>query len=195
MMKEIEFQDKTCQKLYDNYILRIKRQTSTLSKEDRFDIMMEFNSHIYEALQEGENKTKIEKLVEILDKLGNPEDVLKSMVADKKLIQATRTFNPIHVFKAISLNIASGISFVIFGIMYLLLLAFGFLIVQKIFHPDEVGLFFKKGEFFLLGILPDRSHHHYSEVLGNWFIPVMLISAILLYVLLTLLLRLKRKLK
>lgn len=191
-MKNITFQHKTSQKLYDNYIKRIKKQIATLPKEDRFDLIMEFNSHIYEGLQQNNETSEINNLVEILDKLGNPEEVLKSTVADKKLIQATKTFNPIHIFKALALNIANGISFIFFSILYLCLLSFGFLIVQKIIQPNEIGLFFEKGKFAVLGRTSDVNA---TEVLGNWFIPVMIISAITLYFIITLLLKLKQRVK
>ncbi len=191
-MKNITFQHKASQKLYDNYIKRIKKQISTLPEDDKLDLLMEFNSHIYESLQKDNGTLEIDNLVNTLDKLGNPEEVLKSTVADKKLIQATKTFNPIHIFKALALNIANGISYVFFSILYLFLLAFGFLIVQKIINPSKVGLFFEKGKFAVLGRTSDTNA---SEVLGSWFIPAMIISAITLYFIITLLLKFKNKIK
>ncbi|UTW60826.1 DUF1700 domain-containing protein [bacterium SCSIO 12741] len=192
-MKEIRFQDKTSQKIYDSYIERIKQQTKDLPTEDGFDILMEFNSHIYEGLQKENGDSEADKIVKILHKLGNPEEILKPTIAEKKLTQATQTFNPIHVFKALSLNIANGISYAVFSLLYLLLLGFGFLIFQKLRYPDEVGLYFKDGDFAILGKLGSVSRSHYQEVLGNWFIPVMILSAVILYFMITLLLKQKRK--
>lgn len=191
-MKTITFQHKTSQKLYNNYIQRVKKQIAILPKEDRFDLLMEFNSHIYEGLQRDSSDLEIEKLINILDKLGNPEDVLKLTVADKILVKATKTFNPIHIVKALVLNISNGISFIIFSILYLLLLIFGFLIIQKVLHPDEIGLFQKKGKFLVLGRTSDTS---VTEVLGDWFIPTMILCAAILYFIITLSLKLKQKIK
>jgi len=119
---------------------------------------------------------------------------LKPLIADKKLEEATRTFNPIHLFKALALNISNGISYLIFGILYLSLFGFVFLIYAKFNNPDEVGLFMKNDSFIVLGKLSKGylQNPNISEVLGNWFIPVMLISIILSYLLITLLLKLKR---
>ena len=50
-MKRIEFKNKSAQKLYDNYLASIEKYSSVLSKEDANDLLMEFNSHIYEGLQ------------------------------------------------------------------------------------------------------------------------------------------------
>ena len=191
-MKTITFQHKTSQKLYNNYIQRVKKQIAILPKEDRFDLLMEFNSHIYEGLQRDSNDLEIEKLINILDKLGNPEEVLKLTVADKILVKATKTFNPIHIFKALVLNISNGISFILFSLLYLLLLIFGFLIIQKILYPNEIGLFQKKGKFLVLGRTSDAS---VTEVLGDWFIPTMILCATILYFVITLALKLKQKIK
>ncbi len=194
-MKNITFQHKASQKLYDNYIKRIKKQIATLPKDDQLDLLMEFNSHIYESLQKNNDTLEIGNLINILDKLGDPEEVLKPTVADKKLIQATKTFNPIHIFKALVLNIANGVSYIFFSLLYLLLLGFGFLIVQKVIHPNKIGLFIKKGEFFVLGKASGYTNGNLTEVLGNWFIPVMIISAVALYFIITLLLKLKQSIK
>lgn len=191
-MKNIKFQHKASQKLYDNYIKRIKKQIAILPKEDQLDLLMEFNSHIFESSQKKKNTSETENLIDVLDKLGNPEEVLKSTVAEKKLVQATRTFNPVHIFKALVLNIANGVSYLFFSILYLFLLAFGFVIFQKIINPSKVGLFFEKGQFAVLGKTSDPTA---TEVLGNWFIPVMIICAVALYFMITLLLKLKQKIK
>lgn len=96
-MKNIKFKNTISQKIYDNYIQRIKSTIVTLNKSDREEILLEFNSHIYEALQVDPDTKEEEKLVTITDKLGEPKEVLKPLIAEKKLIQATNTFNPIHV--------------------------------------------------------------------------------------------------
>lgn len=194
-MKQINFKETSSQKIYADYIKRIKRMTSVLSKKDQEDVLMEFNSHIYEGMARGENRPEVEHLLGVLEKLGAPEEVLKDLVAQKKLEQATKSFNPIDVFKALVLNIGNGILYVIFAILYLSLFAFVFLIYAKITTPAEVGLFFENGNFRALGKINPAyiEGSQIVEVLGGWFIPVMLLSTVVLYFLITLLLRLKRK--
>lgn len=193
--KEIKFEDATSQRVYDNYIRRIKRTIRPLPVKDQNEIMMEFNSHIYEALQHQNQKNEIDRLLDVIDKLGEPEEVLKPLIADKKMEQATRTFNPVHIFKALALNITNGISYLFFFILYLCLFGFVFLIYAKITNPEGVGLFFKNGEFRALGKLNPAylQGSAYTEVLGNWFIPAMILSIIISYLLITLLLKFKRK--
>lgn len=189
-LTKIPFTDKSSTRIYQEYLDRIQRATKSLSKEDQLEIMMELNSHIYENFSQKRSDNEIEQLLDILQKLGSPEEVLKPLVADKKLTQATRTFNPVHIFKALILNIGNGLSYIIFFLLYLCLFSFIFLIGAKIFMPDRVGLFYKKGSTFILGMASNYPGH---EILGNWFIPVMIAFTIVFYLLLTLLLKIKNR--
>lgn len=193
-IKEIPFKEDASRRIYLSYMKRIERMIKPLSKTDQTEVLLEFNSHIFEGLVHKRQKNEIVKLIDILDKLGNPEEVLKPLIADKKLEEATRTFNPIHLFKALALNISNGVSYLIFGILYLSLFGFIFLIYAKLNNPDGVGLFMKNNSFMALGKLNDgylRNPNIY-EVLGNWFIPTMIFSILLFYLLITLLLKFKR---
>lgn len=195
-MKPIAFEHTASQKIYNDYIKRTKKMVSGLSNEDKQDILMEFNSHIFESMQQVSKASEIDNLLDVLQKLGTPEDVLKPLVAEKKLNQATKTFNPLHVFKALILNISNGVSYIIFALLYIMLFGFIFLIINKIISPDQVGLFYKDGSFFVLGKTSyNVSSPEIAEVLGYWFIPIMIFATLSLYMVITLLLRLKRKVK
>lgn len=194
-IKEIEFKETASKRVYDSYIKRIKKAIRSLPLSDQNDILLEFNSHIYEGLQRNQNKFEIDNLLDILDKLGIPEEVLKPLVADKKMEQATKTFNPLHIIKALALNLTNGVSYVIFFVLYLLLCGFVFLIYAKITNPNEVGLFFENERFLALGKINANylTSTNYQEVLGNWFIPAMIISILVFYFIITFLLKLKRR--
>lgn len=189
-MKQLEFKQEAAQRIYDDYIKRINRTIVALSKADQQDIQLEFNSHIYESMQGSTKESEIDSLLDVLQKLGAPEDVLLQLVADKKLDQATRTFNPLHIFKALALNISNGVSYIIFVILYLILGVGVFSIGAKIFYPNKVG-FYVHEKGWSVGIGENSG----TEVLGNWFIPVMLGAVLVLYILITLMLGLIRKLK
>lgn len=189
-MKQLEFKQQAAQRIYDDYIKRMNRITVSLSKADKHDIQLEFISHIYESMQGSTLESEIDSLLDVLQKLGAPEEVLPQLVADKKLEQATRTFNPAHIFKALALNISNGISYTVFIILYLILGLGIFSIGAKVFYPEKVGFYIhEKG--WTIGIGENSG----TEVLGNWFIPVMLGATIALYFLITLMLRLIRALK
>lgn len=195
-IEDIKFEQKASQRIYNDYMKRIKKATSSLSKNSQEDIYMEFNSHIFESIQHNKEKNEIDALLDIIEKLGTPEEVLKPLVADKKLEQATKTFNPIHVFKALILNFTNGVSYIFFFVLYLFLFGFVFLIFAKIFNPSLVGLYVKKDTFSpaVLGMLSPESQISYQvvEVLGNWFIPAMVVLIILFYFIITLILKIKK---
>jgi len=194
--EDIKFKQKASQRIYNDYMKRIKRATASLSKINQDDIYMEFNSHIFEAIQHKNEANELDSLLDIIEKLGSPEEVLKPLVADKKLEQATKTFNPVHVFNALVLNFTNGISYILFSILYLFLFGFVVLILAKIVNPSLVGLFMKKDSlsFFVLGIFnpQDMAKNQVTDVLGNWFIPVMFLSIIIFYFIITLLLKFKK---
>ncbi|WP_405199291.1 HAAS signaling domain-containing protein [Christiangramia sp. LLG6405-1] len=193
-IKEIQFKESASQRIYKNYIDRIEKCVSTLSKADQREVLLEYNSHIYEGLGRNHNGTETDRLLDILEKLGEPEQYLKPLIADKKLEQATRTFNPVHLFKALALNITNGISYLIFGLLYIALLGFVFLIYAKLSNPRNVGLFLKNDSFLALGKLNDGylKNPEISEGLGNWFVPAMIFAILISYIIITLLLKFKR---
>lgn len=198
-LKEITFEDKNAARIYRDYLNRVEKTIRVLDKENRQEILLEINSHIYEGITADAEQTKpeAERVAEVLEKLGQPEVFLKPLVAEKKLEEATRTFNPLKVVKALALNIGNGFSYILFALLYLCLFGFVFLIVAKLISPDEVGLFYQPDKVFILGMYKNSEGVSLLEYeqLGNWFIPVMGMLAAFLYVLLTLGLRLKRTLK
>lgn len=194
--KKIQFKNTDAQKIYENYVKQIQSVTKKLNKEDQNDILMELNSHIYESISKtNDENNEVKSLINTLDKIGIPSEILKPLIAEKKLEQATKTFNPIHIFQALILNFSSGIIYIMFFLLYLFLFSFVFLIFGKLFYPENIGLYYKKGEIFQYGgFVMDRDIQQY-EVLGNWFIPVAVLLGILFYFLITFLLKLKKSLK
>jgi len=189
--KKIEFEDKNAQRVYDNFIKNLRNVLKPILDEDRQEVLMEFNSHIHERIQNKNSKSELNELLNAIDKLGSPEEVLKPLIADKLMEKATKSFNPIHIFKALLLNIANGVSYIIFSLLYLSLGTFVFLIFAKLFNSN-VGMYFKEGKFQVLGLVIETSD--YKEVLGYWFIPVMILATVILYFTITLLLKLKKSL-
>ena len=188
--KEIQFMDSNAQRVYRNYIQSIKNATKQLYAEDALEILMEFNSHLYESVQIKNSKSEIDNLLNAIDKLGAPEEVLKPLVADKMLDRATRSFKPTDIFKALFLNIGNGISYLIFGILYFFIGIFTLCIFLKIFIENRSGMFYS-ADIFFIGYTDDQNIL-INEVVGNWFIPVMLLLNIALYFILTMALKLKR---
>ena len=191
-IENIKFNEVASQRIYNDYMKRVIKATNSLSSESQNDIYMEINSHIYESLQNKKNENEIDLILDIIERIGIPEEVLKPLVADKKLEQATKTFNPIHIFKALILNFTNGISYFIFFILYLLLFGFVLLIFAKIIFPSEVGMFIQNNKIIAMGYISMEDNQNVKEILGNWFIPFTLICIVVFYFLVTLLLKFKK---
>lgn len=191
-MKRLIFTTPTAQKIYDDYFKRVNRCIAILSAEDKLEIQMELNSHVYEATQTATPQTEVEVLMDALNNLGMPEEVLQPLVASKKSRQAARTFNPKHILQALTLNITNGIGYVVMAFIYVLTFGFVLVAVMKVVSPANTGMFFKSGELLFFGYSPELTAGG-KEMLGNFFIPVVLVLAILTYFLNTLLFRLLKR--
>jgi uncharacterized membrane protein len=196
-MKQIIFTDKNAKELYLDYINRVELVTKILSEEDRQDILMELNSHIYEYLRQNATVADIDNITAILKRLGTPEETLKGLVADRKMKQATKSFNPFHLFKALSLNITKGISYAVFSILYLFIACFSVLIFAKLLFSKNVGLFLDETGLVAIGMVKSKVSGNPAvyEVLGWWFIPLTIMAVICLYLMTTFILRAIYKLK
>ena len=190
-MNKINFISSSAQRIYDDYMRRVDKCIALLGEADKTELVMELNSHIYEAMLKGANGNEVECLLDVIAGLGVPEEFLKPLVAGKKLDQAVRSFNPKHIFQAISLNLRSGFIYSFFGLLYLFLVSFILLIAAKIFFPANTGLFFRDSSFSAFGFITGTDG--LTEVLGYWLIPLSIITALFFYTCITLLLRLKRK--
>jgi len=188
-MKRIIFTNPTAQKIYDDYFNRVKRCVSILSANDQLEMMMEFNSHIYEATSAATPSNEVDVLVNTLEKLGAPEEVLQPVIAHKKVKQATRSFNPKHIIQALYLNISNGAGYFVFAVVYMLIIALGILIVLKLISPAHTGLFIQDDRFIAFGYRTDLPSN-VTELLGNWFIATVIMLMGAFYFLNTLLFRL-----
>lgn len=191
-MKRIIFTNQTAQKIYDDYFTRVNRCIRILAPHDQQEMLMEFNSHIHEATADALPDREVEILVDTLERLGAPEVVLQPIVANKKVRQATRSFNPKHVLQALYLNIFNGIGYFVFAIIYLFIFCFGLLTVVKMIAPNHTGLFVGGGHLFMMGYMHHRPAGS-AELLGDWFIATVIFLAGVFYYLNTLLLRLLKR--
>lgn len=190
-MKTLQFTSANAQRVYNDYISRCKRAARILSKKDQEDCLMEVNSLIYGYLENNKTEDETSDLLTILERIGNPEETLKEVVAIKKTQQAVRSLNPKHIIESLVLNIGKGTFYIIVSLLFLLSGVFFLLAVLKLFFYDRVGCYAGKGALYV-GFSDGKG---VEEILGHWFIPVTLAAAFLLYYLTVLLLKFKNKRK
>lgn len=190
-MKPLAFTNKAAQQLYNQYIDQCRKVIRLLPRSEQTECLMEVNSYIFEYVSSQPQADESAAVVTILDRLGPPEITLKEVVAAKKVDQAVRTFNPKHVALALLLNLRNGVAYVVLAVLSLFLLCFPALIVLKIIYPADTGYFRSESQsnFGFIGVRDAGQ----TELLGWWFIPLMLVLCGMCYGLIVLLLRLVRR--
>ncbi|MBI2419078.1 MAG: hypothetical protein HYV28_14495 [Ignavibacteriales bacterium] len=183
------------QKVYERYINRLKRSVSSLPDEMQQDIRNEISNHIFDSMESSKKDTELDRLLDAIDRLGDPEVFLKPMIADYQVEYATATFKPLDVFRAIIENLGAGfarsLKFSVFGILYLTLFTFAILFVCKIFLPHNTGLFYSENGFQAFGIIAGTKGA--NEVLGYWLMPIAMAGCVLDYLLITLIMKITAK--
>lgn len=191
-MKAIEFKDPASQRVYNSYIARCKRVVKILSVHDQEECLMEVNSYIYEYIND-HHEDEMTGLLNILDRLGDPEITLREVVASKKIDQAIKTYNIKYLFQALFLNLRNGAAYILLAFMTVMLVTFPVLIVMKLITPSKTGIWVGPRTFFL-GIVSNKPDG-IREIAGNYFIPIVIVLSILLYLLIITILKAIRKKK
>jgi len=179
-MKSLQLENKSAQRIYNDYIARCNKALRILSAADKEESLLEFNSYIYEYLEANKNngKDEIENLLNILERLGVPEETFKELIASKKMNQALRTFNPKVLVQALILNIGNGFIYILLSLLFLIEVCFVGLSVFKVIYPHRVGVFVGSHSF---AIGYSNAQANETELLGNWFIPAAIIATAVLY--------------
>jgi hypothetical protein len=188
-MKRSDFDTVEAYKIYANYIEQVNELISTLPKDDILDIMNEIDSHIYESFIC--NKAIIpdkERIKTVISNLGEPQSYLKSVIVEKQFGQAVRKYNIEGIFKDIKTIILTSGQYMTVFIMYLFLLTGSFLVIAKILYPHKTGLFMDDENIIGFGYI-FQINAESVELLGYWFIPIMIISCIIFYFLMTFILK------
>jgi uncharacterized membrane protein len=181
------------QKILGLFNKRVQHIIRPLSTQDRQDIQMELESHIYESMQRYPKEDEVTTLLFALEKLGEPENFLTEVVAERKLVQAGKSFNPLHIASAIVLNIGRGVlktvMFIVAGLLYLLSFAFAILAILKPIFPSKIGYYTNtaNGGAFIGWV--GSEYLGGTERLGLWFTPIFFTTAVLLYVVITIILK------
>jgi len=196
--KEIQFTHPSSARLYKRYMLEAKGLVEQLPNEQRFDILCEINSHIFEGLcyQFPNNRPTESDSIQlkfILDQLGSPHIFIAEMSAMAP-VAPVKTYPSVreYAYKLISKLLQGLISIVYYSIYTLILLA-TFLILAKFVDPHGVGFFYSPNKFFIFGklILQQEEATKYEQF-GHYFIPIFLVIISILYYSSTLVSKLKK---
>jgi len=95
-------------KIVDDYIKRIESCMGKMPERDKTDFLKEIESHIYESYTESGIKNEIDRILDVLRRIGEPSEVFKT--------RGSETMKRIGKEKNIPLYILLGAIIAIFGL-------------------------------------------------------------------------------
>ena len=179
--------DTVAKKIWHQYFRRVKRCAKPLKSHQQEELILEIQDHLLESFKQETGNNEAEKLLNAIDKLGDPEEYLRPMIADRLLSSASSTLNPKTIFRGLYYDLFGDIkSFLLslaFSLGYLAAFVFAVLSILKIFFPDNIGFFINETGGILIGIIGGESLK--TDILGYWDVPLGLLVSLIIYLVLT----------
>jgi uncharacterized membrane protein len=196
MIGENFFEKSVTRKIWNQYDKRLQHILRKTDKEEKKELLLEIKSHLLESFRQDPAESEEEKLLNAIDRLGDPEIFLRPLIADKYMTRASRTLSPKDVVKGLYFSLFTGfkkafVSFLL-GLGYILVFVLAAIAVLKPFFPNHVGLIlFNDGS--MTGGMSFNSSGVKIDYLGYWVIPIAACLSVLLYIGLTKYLRIARR--
>ena len=185
MEQEYHIEDPIAMRIWDQYFKRVDYVLQSVVPDQQQKIIKELRQQLYAYYIVDEGFSDPERMLNAVDKLGEPESYLKSIIEDIKVREALLRYNPIvilkQLFHAPFSNLRQFLFCCIMGAGYLFLFLLFLLSVLKICIP-EIGLYFHDSGGISVGITSDP---HAVELLGKWLIPLGVIFSVMMYIALT----------
>ncbi len=184
MASWIEIGDVPARRLLAAYFAKVDRALAPLSREEATGVRQELETHILDAMAgtpAGEADAKA-----ALEQLGDPDEFIPQLVADRLRVRAGRTFGPLDVLSAIGRTAVTGIR----GLVTALVMSFGYIVatvliflgILKLTTNQDVGVFrLSTGQLFIGA----DSNVDGVDLLGVWFAPLAIVAGLVLYLALT----------
>jgi hypothetical protein len=157
----------------DTYLASLRTHLGPMTLSERDEIVREISAHIRDSAEE--SGVDVET---ILARLGSPEE-LASQYSDGLLIrQASRSISPLKLMRGALKLATKGVS----GVIVFFVGVFGYAMgggmvlsgmIKPIF-PAHTGMWFQDGRMIAFGTQFPRMGPPAHEVLGMWYIPLML---------------------
>jgi uncharacterized membrane protein len=161
----------------ESYLNRLEAQLAGLPTDERQDIVREIRAHILDrtACNPG---CFDETLARVLHLLGTPEQLAQRYKTERLLTRAGSSFSPwlllATTWRWAKLGLKGTLAFFVAVIGYGAAFALTVAVLLKPLMPSRVGMWSGQGNFFI-GVPVHRTGMH--EVLGQSFIPVVVVLA------------------
>ncbi len=116
----------TVDKIVENYLNRFNLRLKSFPEQDRGELVKEIHSHIYESFKNDPTENEVERIFNVLDKLGEPDDVIASRMPDAMVSMGKKKKRPLYILAGVfialfGLPLGLGGVAVLFGFVITLL--------------------------------------------------------------------------
>ncbi len=116
----------TVDKIVGNYLNRFKQRLKSFPEQDRDELVKEIHSHIYESFTNDPTENEVERIFNVLDKLGEPADVISSRMPEAMVSLGKEKKRPLYILAGVfialfALPLGLGGVAVLFGLVVTLL--------------------------------------------------------------------------
>jgi uncharacterized membrane protein len=85
------------EKIVDNYLGKLKKNLAGFPEKDREELVREIHSHIYESYRLDPTENEVEKILKVLDKLGEPAEVISARVSPAMVTMGKKKKLPFYI--------------------------------------------------------------------------------------------------
>ena len=117
-------------KIVDNYLRKLKTHLKGLPANDQEELVKEIRSHIYDSFRSDATENEVDRILKVLDKLGEPADIISSRMSPAMMKMGKKKKLPLYILAGITIALF-GVPLGLGGIS--LLLAFFLTILTLVF--------------------------------------------------------------
>lgn len=179
MSRWTELTDADARAAFAAYFAKVDRALAALPRAEAEEIKRELEQHALDAVSESNAHTA-------LAQLGDPDDFLSDLVADKLRARAARTFSPADVAAALARSAGAGLA----GLALSTLVGIGYVIaalalvmgVSRLIDPSAAGVYRLPDGRIFIGFGDSLGG---VDIMGIWFSPLAIAVSALIYFALT----------
>ncbi len=85
------------EKIVDNYLGKLRNNLAGFPEKDREELVREIHSHIYESYRLDPTENEVERILKVMDKLGEPADVVSARVSPAMVTMGKKKKLPFYI--------------------------------------------------------------------------------------------------
>jgi uncharacterized membrane protein len=87
--------------IVDNYLARLKKGLRGFSAKDQEELVKEIHSHIYESFRNDPTENEVDRILKVLDKLGEPANVISARMPEAMVTLGKKKKLPFYILAGV----------------------------------------------------------------------------------------------